>query len=151
MPPTAEAELTIQGPVDTVFAQFIDYRQWASWMPKGFRPMRGPARPLRKGDRVLVSVTGLPSLLTVDVVQPSTEVSWSGGLPGLLMARHSFYFEDAGAGATRIRSVEPWTGLLTKIDPVIKRIVRVAGQVGYAQLEGFERWFAREHGGHAPH
>jgi hypothetical protein len=147
--PTAEAERTVAGPLDDVFAAFIDYGKWGSWMPRAFRPMRGPARPLRTGDRLLVNVTGLPSVLKVERVEAPREICWSGGLPGIVSARHSFHFEALDATTTRIRSVEPWTGLLTKAAPLIARIVRVASQVGNAQLDGFERWYARERGGSA--
>jgi hypothetical protein len=146
MSTTAEAELTVAGPLEDVFAHFIDYGRWGSWMPRAFRPMRGPSRPLRTGDRMLVNVTGLPSMLKVERVEAPREVCWSGGLPGLMYARHSFYFEAIGATTTRIRSVEPWSGLMTKAGPLIARIIKVASHVGHAQLEGFERWYVRERG-----
>jgi len=143
----AQSELTVGGPIQIVFSRFIDYSGWAAWMPPAFRPVRGPARPLRQGDRLLVKVTGLLALLKVDRMQEPNEVRWSGGVPGLLRARHSFLFESAGEGATRIRSVEPWTGLLTHLAPVSRSILRNASEISRAQLQGFERWFAQERGG----
>jgi hypothetical protein len=143
MPFTAEAELTLDAPIEAVFSQFIDYPKWTHWMPATFRPMGGPSRSLAPGDRLLVNVTGVPSRLRVERVDPPTEVCWSGGLPGLLVARHSFFFESVG-GATRIRSVEPWTGLLSNVGIVARRIQRTAERVGLAQLQGFESWFMRE-------
>ena len=113
-------------------------------MPASFHPMRGPSRPLRAGDRLLVRVTGLPSLLYVDLVEASREVRWSGGLPGLMHARHTFAFEAVGDKTTRVRSTEPWTGVVTKLPPLAARIHRVAERVGKSQLEGFARWFTQE-------
>jgi len=147
MPLIAESELTISGPIDTVFSRFIDYRRWDAWMPATFRPMRGPSRPLRTGDRLLVRVTGLPSILKVEHVDGPREICWAGGIPGLMYARHTFTFEAEGEKATRIRSSEPWTGLLTGVAPVASKIKGTAERVGRSQLEGFERWFAQEYAG----
>src|SRR3984957_6253490 len=141
MPLIAESEHTIAGPIETVFSRFIDYRLWSAWMPKTFRPVRGPARPLRTGDRILVSLGGLPALLRVDHVEGPREVSWSGGVPGVLHARHTFTFEALGEKVTRIRSSEPWTGLLTDIKPVAGKIQATAESAGRAQLAGFDRVF----------
>jgi hypothetical protein len=135
----AAVEQTIPGPIDEVFARFIDYPSWAAWMPALFRPMRGPSRPLVQGDRLLVRVKGLPTTLTVDRLEASREVCWSAGLPGLLHARHTFTFEAVDAGSTRIRSVEPWTGLLTHV--VGSSLQRAAEDGGRRQLQGFDRWF----------
>jgi hypothetical protein len=145
MPMIAESELTIRGPIDAVFSQFIDFRRWDAWMPSAFRPMRGPSRPLRTGDRLLVRVTGMPSLLRVELVEAPREVCWSGGLPGLMYARHTFTFEAADESTTRIRSTEPWTGAITKIEPLANRIRSTAERVGRSQLEGFGRWFSQEY------
>jgi hypothetical protein len=143
----AEAELTIPGPIQAVFSQFIDYRRWSEWMPSTFRPMRGPSRPLRAGDRLLVRVTGLPSLLRVEHVDGPREVCWGGGVPGVLRARHTFLFEAVNDRTTRIRSSEPWTGIVTNVPSVADRIQRTSERVGLAQLEGFSRWFSKEYAG----
>jgi hypothetical protein len=140
----AESEVTISGPIDKVFSQFVDYRRWGEWMPASFHPMRGPSRPLRGGDRLLVRVTGLPSILHVDLVETPLEVRWSGGLAGVMHARHTFAFEAVGDQTTRVRSTEPWTGAVTKLKPLAARIHRVAERVGKSQLEGFARWFSQE-------
>jgi hypothetical protein len=144
---TADAELTISGPIEAVFSRFVDYRRWEEWMPSTFRPMRGPSRPLRTGDRLLIRVTGLPSVIKVFHVESPREVSWGGGIPGLMSARHSFVFEAVDDKTTRVRSTEPWTGLVTNIESVANRIKRSAEKVGRSQLEGFERWFAKEYAG----
>jgi hypothetical protein len=143
----AETELTIPGPIGAVFSQFIDFRRWKAWMPQQFRPIRGPSRPLRTGDRLLMLVTGAPSLVKIDRVEAPNEVCWSGGLPGLLHARHTFHFEAVGPMSTRIRSVEPWSGVLANLGPVAERIQPVAEAVGKSQLRSFERWFRQETAG----
>ena len=113
-------------------------------MPASFRPMRGPSRPLRQGDRLLIRVTGLPSIIRVERVEGPREVCWSGGLPGVMHARHTFTFEAVGDKTTRVRSTEPWTGIVTKVKPLADRIQGAAERVGRHQLEGFGRWFSQE-------
>jgi hypothetical protein len=141
MPLVAELEHTVAGPIEAVFTQFIDYRGWEAWMPPIFRPLRGPSRPLRGGDWLLVKAGGAPSLIKVERVEAPHEVVWSGGVPGFLHARHAFTFEALGPEATRIRSVEPWTGLLTRLPAVAARLKKSAEIAGRQQVQGFDRWF----------
>lgn len=147
MPVTAETELTIPGPIDAVFARFIDYPGWAAWMPSLFRPMRGPSRPLVQGDRILVRVKGLPTYLKVERLEAPRAICWTAGLPGFLFARHTFTFEALEDRATLIRSVEPWTGLLTLLRPSSLR--RAAEDGGRLQLQGFDRWFREQYASRA--
>jgi hypothetical protein len=141
----ADAEHTVAGPIEAVFQRFIDYPTWSEWMPKSFRPLRGPARALRSGDVIFMRIVGAPSLIKIDKVDGPREVVWSGGLPGLLRARHSFVFESVGPATTRIRSVEPWTGILTMPSPVSSRLKAAASKVGRAQLQSFDRWFSAKY------
>jgi hypothetical protein len=142
MPFTAEAEITIPAAVDAVFESFIDYRTWGKWMAPVMRPVTGPARALRQGDRLFVLVgNALPLLLSVDRVDAPREIVWSGGIPGVLVAHHTFHFEPAGKDQTRIRSVEPWTGLLTNPKGIAGALLRAAEVGGHRQLKGFDRWF----------
>jgi hypothetical protein len=149
MPFTAEAELTIAAPIEAVFESFIDYRTWGKWMAPVLRPVTGPARALRPGDRLFVLIGNVaPLLLSVDRVEAPREVVWSGGIPGVLVARHSFFFEPVGKDQTRIRSVEPWSGLLTAaVGGPLKRAAEIGGR---RQLRGFERWYGSLPKGQTP-
>jgi len=114
----AVAELTVDAPRDVAFSKFIDYAHWDLWMPADFRPVSGPARALRLGDKVKVSVgrKGLISLeLEVIRVREGVEICWRGGPKGILRGDHSFFFSELVGleGKTRIRSEEPVEGLLT--------------------------------------
>jgi hypothetical protein len=144
MPFTADVERTIEGPLEAVFARFIEYPRWKEWMPSLFRPLRGPSRSLHVGDRLLVSIAGLPSVLTVEHVDAPYEVRWSGGVPGVLFARHTFSFHPAGPTSTRVRSLEPWTGLLTHAPLLASRLLRAAEGGGRGMLSGFDRWYAQQ-------
>jgi hypothetical protein len=133
----AEAQLEIDRPASELFDALCDYRNWRTIMPKAFSPMRGPERALRVGDRMTVRMNGaLPAQLTVLRVEPHREICWRGGLAGLLVGEHSFLFEELGPTRARVRSREPFTGLLTKLPPVAKTLRRDASVVGLQMLEG---------------
>jgi uncharacterized protein YndB with AHSA1/START domain len=142
----AVAELTIDAPRDVAFSKFIDYAHWDRWMPANFRPVAGPARSLRVGDKVKVSVgpKGLMMLqLEVLRVREGVEICWRGGPRGLLRGEHSFFFSDlAGlAGKTRIRSEEPLEGLLT-IGPLGAGVERALADGAAVILSRFSEFLA---------
>ncbi|MFW5925887.1 MAG: SRPBCC family protein [Myxococcota bacterium] len=133
---TSEAERIVELPRERAFELFIDYPRWHQWMPRAFQPIAGPDRPLQQGDRLQVRIPPVKARLRVSRVRPGEEVCWTGGGP-ILHAAHSFYFEDAGDGRTRIRSVEPWEGPLLHIGPLARYIKKEADRIGTAQLDAF--------------
>ena len=137
----AAAEIELDKPIDELFARFVDYTTWDSWMPKSFRPVRGPARALQVGDRVAVRMgPGLLTPLSVLRVRDNREICWRGGIPGLSVGDHSFFFDDLGEGRTRIRSEEPFRGLLPSLGPLGRAIEREASNAGKDMLEGFRQY-----------
>jgi hypothetical protein len=147
MPFVAEALRGVELPPEEAFDRFVDFRRWHEWMPAAFRPISGPDRALREGDRVrAVLDTGrvrLPIAFRVMRVRPGREIAWGGGPRALLQAEHRFLFEASGAGATEIRSAETWRGALAEVGPLARRIQKQAERVGAAQLDGFATWVAR--------
>lgn len=142
----AVAELTVDAPREVAFAKFIDFTHWDLWMPADFRPVAGPARALRAGDKVKVSIgpKGRISLrLEVLRVRDNIEICWRGGPAGLLQGDHSFFFSDAaGAQAkTRIRSEEPLRGLLT-IGPLGAAVERALADGASELLQRFSSFLA---------
>jgi hypothetical protein len=114
-------------------------------MPRSFRALRGPARPLQVGDRVLLLITpepgSLPLLIPVELVrvEADREITWRGGVPGLLVGEHAFFFEDAEGGATLVRSEETWSGAVTGVGFAAKRIRASASRLGGEQIEALAR------------
>jgi hypothetical protein len=140
VPLIAEAEIVIERPVAEVFARFVDFGTWRAWMPASFAPLRGPARALGPGDRVLVRMGGVMVVpLRVLRVLPNRELSWRGGVPGVLEGEHTFVFEDLGQGKTRVRSLEPFSGALVRLWPVRALVAWRAGAIGREMLEGAQR------------
>ncbi|HET8933180.1 MAG TPA: hypothetical protein VFN67_07080 [Polyangiales bacterium] len=142
----AVAELTVDAPRDVAFAKFIDFSHWDLWMPADFRPVTGPARALRQGDKVKVSIgpKGRISLrLEVLRVRENIEICWRGGPAGLLQGDHSFFFSDADGNAakTRIRSEEPMTGLFT-VGPLGARVERALADGTSVLLKRFSSFLA---------
>jgi hypothetical protein len=140
----AKVSRNVRGNASEAFGKFIDFRNWERFMPDQFRPISGPERQLKPGDRLRMELdTGAFRLkVPVDVfsIDEPREVVWGGG-SGLLHARHRFVFRDAGNGTVVIDSDEEWTGLLPRIGPIARRVKRQAEIVAEAQLGGFARWF----------
>ncbi len=138
----ALAECTVPGAPESVVRKFVDFRNWPYFMPAQFRPMSGPQRALRTGDRLRIRIDAgfarLPTPVDVFSVDEPKEVVWGGG-NALLHARHRFRFEADGT-QTRILSDEVWTGLLSRVGGPARRIKRQAEVIGQAQLDGFARW-----------
>ena len=144
MSATATAEHTVNAPLPTAFARFIDYSSWDLWAPKGFRPISGPSRALREGDRFKMAIgrgPGLPVELTVIRLRPNKEICWKGGVAGVLVGEHSFFFEDEG-GKTHMRSEEPFSGVLAKglLSGVLER---EAARTGLHTLTNFAAYLEK--------
>jgi hypothetical protein len=140
----AVAQREIATPLDFAFARFIDFSYWDLWMPKLFRPISGPARALREGDRMLVGLgrSGkLTGRLRVKRLRPNKEICWEAGIPGLLVGEHSFFFSAAHSNTT-LRSEEPFRGLLS-LGPIGRRIEQIATETGEAILSSFAAHIAR--------
>lgn len=136
----AIAELTVNAPLDRTFASFVDFSTWDMWTPKGFRPITGPSRALREGDRFKVALgpgAGLPARLTVIRLRPNKEICWKGGVRGVLVGEHSFFFEADG-DKTRVRSEEPFYGLLSK-GLLSSTLEREASKTAERTLQGFAK------------
>jgi hypothetical protein len=149
MAATAVAELIVEAPLEQAFARFIDFSRWDLWMPKLFRPLSGPARELREGDRLSVGLGPAGKLvteLTVLRLRKHKEICWRGGLRGFLQGEHSFFFSDAPnlPGKTCLRSEEPFSGLLVH-GLLGRRIERDATQAANEILSGFAGHLALTH------
>ncbi len=139
----ALATQTVRAAPAEAFEKFVDFRNWEQFMPPEFRPVSGPSRVLKPGDRVKMRLDAgavrLPVPVDVFSMDPPREVVWGGGNK-LLHARHRFVFEDAGDGQTLVKSDEEWTGMLCSVGSVARRLKRQAEVVAKAQLSGFARW-----------
>jgi integral membrane protein len=110
----AEAERMVEVPRDRAFELFVDFPRWREWMPRCFRPLAGPDRPLREGDRLKVRIPPLSITVQILRVRPALGVAmplkylahlpaataWTGWLHGQLFL---VYFV-ALASAARMRS-----------------------------------------------
>ncbi len=147
----ASASGVIHAARSDCFARLRDFPSWQSWMPGSFRPVRGPERPLEIGDRLVLRIAptprALPLLIVVTLVRvvPDREITWRGGVPGLLVGEHAFLFEDAEGndGATLVRSEETWSGVLTNVSFAAKMIGASASRIGREQIEALTRALAK--------
>jgi uncharacterized protein YndB with AHSA1/START domain len=122
-PATAEGELQIAAPPDTVWAVIADLSGWPTWNPDvKSMAFEGPLRPgsmfrWKSGAASLVS--------TLESVEASREIGWTGVSMGI-HAVHVFHFE-ASEGGTRARSAESFQGF---IPTVLKKYSRKVLQRG---------------------
>jgi hypothetical protein len=139
----AAASGVVRAPRGDCFSRLRDFVGWKAWMPRSFRPVRGPSRPLEVGDRLILRIApaplSLPLVIAVSIVrvEPDREITWRGGIPGLLVGEHAFLFEDAEGkpGATLVRSEETWSGALTSVGFAKKMISASASRIGREQIE----------------
>ena len=136
----AEARRVIAASPDACFARLADFPSWTDWMPSSFRPLSGPTRTLVVGDVLNVKIAGLPGKAVLRVVraEPGRAIGWQGGVPGVLDAIHTFHFSAQGDG-TLVHSEETWTGALTSVGPLARRVQTMAEAVGTAHLEALAR------------
>lgn len=127
------------------FARLRDFTSWRAFMPRSFRALRGPGRDLAVGDWLFLLIDAKPSPLpfftpvTVLRVTLDREITWGGGIPGVLVGEHAFFFEDAADGATLVRSEETWSGALTGFEPAAKMIRAASARIGQEQIAALAR------------
>jgi hypothetical protein len=134
----AESSIEVKTPAGELFDRLADHASWGGWMPASFKPVGRTLGELRPGDKPRVRIAGAPNATTlhVTVVDRAREITWTGGLRGVLFAEHRFLFEPTPDG-TRVRSVETWSGALAAVvRPLVKPIAeKIAGE----QLAGLTR------------
>lgn len=125
-PATAEGEIRIAAPPETVWEVIADLPGWPSWNPD-VRSMSldGPLEPgstfrWRSGSASLVS--------TMQVIDPPIELAWTGVTMGI-HAVHVFRFEPADGG-TLARSGESFRGLIPSVFRKYSRSVLQRGIAG---------------------
>src|SRR5207248_6661421 len=90
--------------------------------------------PLRPGRRLKMKIVGAPATIEVTVVDRAKEITWCGGVRGLLRAEHRFLFESDGKGGTKVHSHETWRGALA---PLVRPFIKPrAEKIGSQQLAG---------------
>jgi Polyketide cyclase / dehydrase and lipid transport len=146
MPFIAEAERSLDVSPEVAFDRLANHASWGEWMPASFRPIGRSKGPLRRGDDLRVRIAGMPMAARIRVSvtkRPDPkeghsvgEITWTGGVPGVLWAEHRFLFEPKDGG-TRVRSVETWHGALSGF--LKGAIKRKAEQIGGEQLAGLAR------------
>lgn len=137
MPFVAESSRSIAAPPEAVFDKLADVHSWRAWMPRSFRPLGRARGPLRVGGSARVRIAGAaPAKLVITTLARPREITWCGGIPGLVRAEHRFLFEPDGTG-TLARSVETWSGPLAALTRPALRLL--AERIGAQQLEALAR------------
>lgn len=126
-PATAEGEIQIAAPPETVWAVLTELRAWPTWNSDvQSMAFDGPLAP-GSTFRWKAGSTSLTS--TLRVVEAPREVGWTGTTMGI-QAIHVFYLEPSDGG-TRARSAESFRGL---IPSVLKKYSRRVLQRGIESI-----------------
>jgi hypothetical protein len=139
----ASASGVIRASRTDCFSRLRDFSTWRSWMPLSFRPVRGPQRDFEIGDRFFVRIAptkhALPLFIGLKIVRlvVGREITWAGGIPGVLKGEHAFLFDDAEGepGATLVRSEEVWSGAIAGVNFAAEKIREAASTVGRHQID----------------
>jgi uncharacterized protein YndB with AHSA1/START domain len=128
-PATAQGEVQIAAPQETVWAVMSDLRGWPTWhadvksMDFDGRLEPGTTFRWKSGSASLVS--------TLQAVEEPREIGWTGKTMGI-HAVHVFTFEPVDGG-TRARSAESFRGLIPSIFKSYSRNVLQRGIDGVLQ------------------
>jgi hypothetical protein len=117
MPFIARAALTLPVSANVAFDRLLDYGSWSRWMPASFRPAGETTKQLAEGTRFRVKILGAPVAVScrVSAVRAGVELSWRGGIRGVVVGHHRFLFEAMGPSSVRVESVETWSGPLAAL------------------------------------
>lgn len=103
-------------------------------MTPAFRPVGESAGRLVVGSRFKVKIEGVPRPATcrVTVADDARELTWCGGIKGLMWAEHRFLFEPKSDTSVEVVSAETWHGVVARL--MRNRVERNAAKIGKAQL-----------------
>ena len=135
----ARVTRTLQVSDAVAFDCLADQDAWGRWMPRSFALVGASAGRLSRGARFRVRIQGVPFPvdLEVTVAERPRELTWCGGVRGVLYAEHRFVFEAIGDRAVEVRSLETWSGVLA--GPVRKLLEPRAERGARAQLSGLAK------------
>ena len=133
----AEASVSLECSPEVAFDALADHPSWNDWMPGSFKSLSKADGPLRPGRKIKMRIVGAPATIEVTVCERAKEITWCGGVRGLLRAEHRFLFESDGKGGTKVHSCETWKGALA---PIVRPFIKPrAEKIGSQQLAGLAR------------
>jgi uncharacterized protein YndB with AHSA1/START domain len=103
----------IAAPVERVWRALVEFERYAAWHPA--LSLHATSDETVVGTRLEAHVsvgtagTEAVSLTLVEVDAPH-RLAWEGGLPGVLMGRHSFVLEPRSDGTTEYTDSEEFSG-----------------------------------------
>jgi hypothetical protein len=135
MPFVVSASRTLNVSARRAFDALADHDAWSRWMPASFRPVGETVGRLAKGKTFRVRINGMPVAAScwISAFEDPKEITWSGGVKGLLRADHRFLFVAKGDAQVEVQSVETWHGVVARL---LRRVIeRDAMRVGNDQLD----------------
>jgi len=129
-----DMEVTVDAPVETVFAFLLDVERWPSWASGVRRAFRKSDGPWGTGAQFgfVPDFLPVPMVARVLAYEENRLVEWGVRAPGFSVA-HRFAFQPAGEGRCRVVQTESAGGLAA----LLMRPLR-------GRIESFDRRMARD-------
>ncbi|MFY9487675.1 MAG: SRPBCC domain-containing protein [Solirubrobacterales bacterium] len=110
---TVSNEVEIDATPQQLWAILADFDSYPEWNPLSPR-MKGKLKAGKtlRGTLSLGPKIKLPFFPKMAVVEPNSTFRWVGGVPGVLIADHSFIIEPLPSGRSLFRHREEFTGLV---------------------------------------
>ncbi|MDH3326951.1 MAG: SRPBCC domain-containing protein [Gammaproteobacteria bacterium] len=105
-------EITINTPVEAVWAVLVNNQDYPNWNPYHVR-VEGQ---LKKGEKLFVKIHK-PNGAKVEIephvmrIYPFKELTWGGGIKGIFFGEHVFLLEAIDANTTRLIQKEEFSGI----------------------------------------
>jgi hypothetical protein len=113
----AEKWVDVDASAKEIWDQVVDVASWPSWKPFITKAsVGGGYESLGNGTTIKFSIlpggpAAVPLSAKITEFNSPHKLSWTGGVPGVVHAVHSFEFTEIG-GKTRVTSKEEFTGAL---------------------------------------
>jgi catechol 2,3-dioxygenase-like lactoylglutathione lyase family enzyme len=139
---TIDTSIAINASSEKVWEKLINFNAYPDWNPMIVQ-LDGEAKVGSKLKFVVKQVNGklLNLAARFKVINPSRELRWAGGVPGIIRGEHYFVIESTGENSCRFRHGEKFSGLMI---PLLKLFLEFKGRPLYLALNNALRGVVEE-------
>lgn len=121
--------ITINAPVEKVWAVLTDFSRYPQWNPF----VLSLTGAVKKGNKIKVKLPGMKFSPTVKAFEANKELRWLGHLflPGLFDGEHRFELIKKENGSTEFIHAERFTGILV---PLFRKMLDGSTKAGFESM-----------------
>lgn len=121
--------ITINAPVEKVWAVLTDFSRYPQWNPF----VLSLTGAVKKGNKIKVKLPGMKFSPTVKAFEANKELRWLGHLflPGLFDGEHRFELIKKETGNTEFIHAERFTGILV---PLFRKMLDGSTKAGFESM-----------------